>query len=186
MILWLGLGAGLATGLGLSRWRGQAYRSPTLNYIWLVFLGFLPQFLVIYLGNSRSAIPDWLAAVSIITSQVFLLIFAWLNRNLPGMWILIAGLVMNMAVMIANGGFMPINPSTAERIVGVERVASIELGSRIGYKDILLPASETQLEWLSDRFLPPVWSPYQVAFSLGDVLIALGAFGILAYQKSNI
>jgi hypothetical protein len=123
--------------------------------------------------------------VSIVTSQLLLLIFAWLNRYLPGMWILIAGLVLNMAVMIANGGFMPINPDTAERILGAERIASFELGSRIGYKDILLPATETRLEWLADRFLPPVWLPYQVAFSLGDVFIALGAFGILAYQKSN-
>jgi hypothetical protein len=38
---------------------------------------------------------------------------------------------------------------------------------------------------MADRFLLPAWSPYQVAFSLGDVFIALGAFGILAYQKSN-
>lgn len=186
MILWLGLCTGLLAGFGLSKWRGQPYHSPTLNYIWLVFLGFLPQFFVIYLRDSQGAMPDWLARSSIIISQIFLLIFAWLNRHLPGMWILIAGLVMNMAVMVANGGFMPIDPHTAERVVGAERVASSELGARIGYKDVLLPASETRLEWLSDRFLPPVWSPYQVAFSLGDVLIALGAFAILAYQKSNI
>jgi hypothetical protein len=185
MILWLGLGAGLVTGFGLSKWRGHPYRSPALNHIWLVFIGFLPQFLVIYLANNRVTIPDWLSALSILTSQLLLLIFAWLNRHLPGMSILIVGLVLNLAVMVANGGFMPINPNTAERIVGTERIASFELGSRIGYKDILLPATETRLEWLADRFLLPVWLPYQVAFSLGDVFIAIGAFGILAFQKSN-
>lgn len=185
MILWLGLGAGLVTGLGWSRWRGYPYRSPTLKYIWLVFLGFLPQLLVIYLGNNLVRIPDWLAALSIATSQSLLLIFAWLNRSLPGMSILIAGLILNLAVMFANGGFMPINPDTAERIIGTERLASFELGSRIGYKDILLPASETRLELLADRFLPPGWLPYQVAFSLGDILIAFGTFGILAFQKPS-
>jgi hypothetical protein len=185
MILWLGLGAGLVAGLGLSRWRGHSYRSPTLNHLWLVFLGFLPQLFVIYLGNRFASVPDWLAAISILTSQLLLLVFAGLNRRLPGMWVLIAGLILNLAVMAANGGFMPINPDTAERIVGAERIASFELGSRFGYKDILLPAKETRLEWLADRFLPPVWFPYQVAFSLGDVLIAMGAFGILAFQKSN-
>jgi hypothetical protein len=183
MILWLGLGAGLVTGLGLSRWHGHPYRSPTLKYIWLVFLGFLPQFLVIYLANNTT--PDWLAVASIVISQLFLLIFAWLNRHLPGMWILIAGLVLNMAVMIANGGFMPISPNTVERLIGAERVASLELGSRIGDKDILIPVTGTRLEWLADRFLLPGWFPYQVAFSLGDVFIAMGAFVILAYQKSN-
>jgi hypothetical protein len=185
VILWLGLGIGLLTGLGLSKWRGHPYRPPTLSHIWLVFLGFLPQFLAIYLGRTHVTIPDWLAALSVVTSQLVLLIFAWLNRHVPGMPILIVGLVLNMAVIIVNGGFMPINPNTAERLVGTERIASFEIGSRIGYKDILLPATETRLEWLSDRFLPPVGFPYQVAFSLGDIFIAFCAFLILAYQKSD-
>lgn len=185
MILWLGIGLGLATGVGLSRLRGLPYRPPKLNHIWLVFVGILPQLLAIYLGNARVTIPDWLAALSILTSQLVLLIFAWLNRHLTGMLILIAGLVSNMAVMVANGGFMPINPNTAERLVGTQIITLFEPGSRIGYKDILLPAKETRLEWLADRFLPPVGFPYQVAFSLGDVFIALGAFWILAYQKAN-
>ena len=185
MILWLGLVIGLVMGLGLSRWRGHPYRPPTLNHIWLVVMGFLPQFLTVYLGNSRVTIPDWLAAFSIVTSQLILLIFAWLNRHLAGMSLLIFGLVLNMAVMVVNGGFMPISPNTAERIVGPERIISYELGSRIGYKDILLSKNETRLEWLADRFLPPPRFPYQVAFSLGDVFIALGAFWILAYQKND-
>lgn len=184
MILWLGIGIGLATGLGLSRMRGHPYRSPTLSHIWLVFVGFLPQFLAVYLGNFRASIPDWMAASVIVTSQLTLLIFAWLNRQVAGMSILIVGLVLNVAVMVANGGFMPISPNAAERVVGAEKIASFELGSRIGYKDILLPAEETRLEWLADRFSPPAGLPYQVAFSLGDVFIALGAFWMLAYQKS--
>jgi hypothetical protein len=184
VILWVGIGIGLATGLGWSRLRGHPYRPPTLNHIWLVFVGFLPQFLAVYLGSSRASFPDWMAASVIVTSQLVLLIFAWLNRHLAGMLILMIGLVLNMVVMVANGGFMPINPNTAERLVGAEKISSFELGSRIGYKDILLSAKETRLEWLADRFLPPVGFPYQVAFSLGDIFIALGAFWMLAYQKA--
>ena len=185
MILLLGLVAGFVVGLGWAKWYGHPYQAPMLRYIWLVFVGFLPQVLVIYLANNRVTIPDWLAALSIVTSQLFLLVFAWLNRNLPGMSILIAGLVLNLAVMITNGGFMPINPNTARRIVGADKISSIAQGSRIGYKDILLPAMETHFELLADRFLPPAGFPYQVAFSLGDAFIAIGAFWILAYQKAN-
>lgn len=185
MILWLGLGAGLAVGLGMSKWRGRPYRYPVLSHIWLIFVGFLPQLLVIYLGNNRVPVSDGLAALSIVTSQLILLVFAWLNRKLWGMPLLITGLILNLAVILANGGFMPISPNTAEQVIGAERLASFEIGSRIGYKDILLPATKTQLEWLADRFLPPAWLPYQVAFSLGDIFIAFGAFGILAYQESN-
>ena len=184
MILWLGLGAGLATGLGWSRLRGHLYQSPALSHIWLVFVGFLPQFFASYLANTRFTISDWLAALCIFISQLILLIFAWFNRNLSGMSILMVGLLLNMAVMVANGGFMPINPATAEQVVGAERTTSFEIESRIGHKDILLPANDTRLEWLADRFLPPAWFPYQVAFSLGDVFIAFGAFWILARQQT--
>lgn len=183
MILWMGIGIGLTVGLGWSRLRGYPYRSPTLRHIWLVIAGFLPQFYAIYLGSSRDTIPDWLAASVIVTSQLILLIFTWLNRHLVGMLILMVGLILNMAVMVANGGFMPINPNTAERIVGAERISTFEIGNRVGYKDILLPKNKTRLELLADRFLPPVGFPYQVAFSLGDIFIALGVFWILAYQK---
>ena len=89
-----------------------------------------------------------------------------------------------MAVMVVNGGFMPINPDIAERLVGSEQIASFEFGNRIGYKDILLPKNKTRLEWLADRFLSPAEFPRQVAFSLGDIFIAFGAFWILAYQKT--
>ena len=184
MILWLGLVIGLVAGMGWSRWRGHPYHPPTINHIWLVIVGFLPQFLTVYLGNSRATIPDWLAAISIITSQLILLVFAWLNRHLAGMSILIFGLVLNMAVMVVNGGFMPINPDIAERLVGSEQIALFEFGNRIGYKDILLPKNKTRLEWLADRFLSPAEFPRQVAFSLGDIFIAFGAFWILAYQKT--
>lgn len=183
MILLLALGVGLVFGLGWAKWLGNPYRPPELKYLWLAFVAFMPQFFSIYFERTTVLFPDWVVAFAIVISQGLLFLFAWFNRNIPGMPILIVGLVLNLTVMIANGGYMPINPNTANRLVGPERMASFELGSRIGYKDILLSSDETRLELLADRFLPPVGFPYQVAFSLGDVFIALGAFWILAYQK---
>jgi hypothetical protein len=183
VILLLALGIGLVVGLGWAKWSGYPYRPPELKFSWLAFVAFLPQFFAIYYERTTMLSPDWLVAVAIVISQGLLFLFAWLNRHILGMPILIVGLVLNLTVMIANGGFMPINPNTAERLIGSERMASFELGSRIGYKDVLLSSGETRLELLADRFLPPIGFPYQVAFSLGDVFIALGAFWILAYQK---
>jgi len=80
---------------------------------------------------------------------------------------------------------MPISPQTAEKIVSKQAINELVPGSRIGYKDVLLPTRETRLEILSDRFMPPASFPYQVAFSLGDIFITFGVFWMLAYQKST-
>lgn len=182
MILLLAVAAGLLVGLGRAWRRGSSYRPPELRYPWLAFAAFLPQFLAFYLPSTREWFPDWLAAACLLTSQALFLGFAWLNRRLPGMWLLLAGLALNLAVIAANGGFMPIGPQTAARLVPAETLAGSSSGSRFGIKDILLLPHETRLAWLADRFLPPAWFPYRVAFSPGDVLIALGAFWLLAAQ----
>jgi len=185
VILLLALAAGLLAGLGWARWRSRPYQPPDLRYLWLVLIAFLPQYVTIYLQPVRESTPDWLAALILPVSQALLLGFAWLNRRLPGMPFLILGVILNLAVILANGGFMPISPQTASRLVPQEILGNISPGSRFGTKDILLLPQETRFEWLADRFLPPVWLPYQVAFSLGDVLIAGGVFGLLASQPSS-
>ncbi len=180
MILLLALAAGLLAGLVWAHWRGHPYQAPGLQHLWLVFVAFLPQLVVIYLPITRENFPEWLVAGCLLVSQIMLLGFAWLNRRISGMTILICGVALNLAVMAANSGFMPINPQTASRLVSEDRLLDFHPGSRFGTKDILLHPQDTRFEWLADRFLPPVWFPYQVAFSLGDVLIALGVFWMLA------
>ena len=186
MILLLALAAGLLAGLVWARWRGYPYRTPELRHLWLVFVAFLPQFIVIYLPVPRGYFPDWLVVGCLLTSQILLLGFAWLNRRLPGMSILICGVVLNLAVMSANSGFMPISPQTASHLVSEDSLLDIQPGSRIGTKDILLHPQDTRFEWLADRFLTPTWSPYQVAFSFGDILVAIGVFRLLAKPGSLV
>ncbi len=186
MILLLALAAGLLAGWAWARWRGHPYQAPELQHLWLVLVAFLPQFIVIYLPITRETFPEWLVAGCLLTSQTLLLGFSWLNRRIPGMPILICGVALNLAVMAANSGFMPISPQTASRLVSEDRLLDIQPASRIGAKDILLRPQDTRFEWLADRFLPPAWSPYQVAFSLGDVFIALGAFWLLAKPESSV
>lgn len=178
VILLLALAAGLLAGLALAFWRGYSYQTPELRHLWLVFIAFLPQFMVIYL--TTISLPDWLIVLVLTFSQIGLLVFVWMNRRLPGMLILLCGVALNLTVMTTNGGFMPISPQTASRLVSEEKLQEARLGTRFGTKDILLPPEETKFEWLADRFLFPKRFPYQVAFSLGDVFIALGIFWLLA------
>ncbi len=180
MILLAAVVGGLLAGLAYARWHGASYRAPELRSVWLVLLGFLPQLLIAYLPASRHLIPDALAAAGLWASSALFLAFVWLNRRLPGMPLLLAGLILNLAVMAANGGWMPISPQTASQVLRDDVSRYVALNARFGQKDMLLQAQDTHLGFLADRFLFPSWFPYQVAFSAGDILIAAGVFWLLA------
>ena len=173
----------MAAGLLLARWQHRSWTLPPLRGVWLVIVGFIPQFIAFYLPATRSRLPNLWVSVGLLGSQILLLLFCWLNLRLSGIWLLALGLALNILVIAANGGFMPISPQTASQLAPQEVVESIPLGSRVGFsKDIMLTPAQTHLEWLSDRFLLPKGLPYQAAFSLGDVVIAAGAFWLIASQ----
>ena len=181
MILVSALLLGLVVGLGWSFWRRQPYQAPALKFMGLILVAFLPQLIVAYLPVTHYILPDWLAATILSASLIFFLAFVWSNRKLPGMPLLIIGLSLNLLVIVTNRGWMPISPQTANQLTTDGNVLQNQsLGTRFGQKDILLLPQETNLEFLADRFLLPDWFPYKVAFSLGDILIAVGIFWLLA------
>ena len=183
MILLLALLAGLLVGLGWAGWQHRPYQAPALQSIWLAFAAFFPQIVVAYWPATRHLLPDWLASIALLISLILFAVFAWRNRHLSGMPILLTGLALNFIVIVANGGWMPISPQTASRLAGSDVLGLVSLGSRFGQKDILLLSQNTHFEFLADRLLPPAWFPYQVAFSLGDVLVSLGIFWLLAHPS---
>jgi hypothetical protein len=140
---------------------------------------------IAYLPATHRLLPDWLAALSLSLSLIFFLVFVWLNRGLPGMAILLVGLVLNLIVIVANGGWMPISPQAASQLIGGDAINTVGLGNRFGQKDVLLDPKGTHLGFLADRFLLPEWFPYQAAFSPGDILIAIGVFWLLARPTTD-
>ena len=162
MILLVALLAGLLAGIVLALLQKHVWQVPSLRFLWLVVIGFLPQAVIFYLPPTHSGIPDQVVGSSLIFSQVVLLVFCWFNRRVAGIWILACGLVLNLMVIAANSGFMPISPQTASHVVPATVLAKYQIGSRFGTgKDILLLAENTRLVWLSDQFLPPAWFPYR-------------------------
>lgn len=180
MILLTAVLMGLAVGL-LRAWIGKRKFQPIeLKGLWLVILAFIPQFLAFNLPATRNTFPTaWIPYV-LPGSQIFLLLFTWLNRYKPGFWLLGLGALLNFLVIAFNRGFMPLSPENAQKLIpdGVEVILTI--GERIGFgKDILLPQTATKLWFLSDIFTLPEWLNYLLAFSIGDIFISTGAFWLL-------
>jgi hypothetical protein len=180
VVLLAALVLGLLAGLALARGLKRPYRLPDPRHLWLVPAAFLPQLLVVYLPAGRGMEPVSAASAALPVSLVVFLVFVWLNRRIPGMLVMLVGLVLNLLVITANGGWMPISPQTASQLPGGAPPSEATPGIRVGDKDILLRPEDTRLEMLADRFLLPEWLGYRAAYSLGDVFAAAGAFLLLA------
>ncbi len=176
LILLVAVVVGLIASLWRAKSSGNLFVIPSLYYSWLLLLGFLPQLAAFYLPLTSRMISDRLAATALLASQLLLLLFGWANRQQRAFYLLLLGLCCNFLVIVSNGGLMPMSPTTLSKLVSPERAATWQLGERLGRtKDRLLLEEETRFALLSDRMTLPRWMGYAVAYSVGDLIIALGA-----------
>jgi hypothetical protein len=180
MILLVAVALGFTFGFLRARLSGRPYQAVEVRHVWLVLVAYLPQFFAFYLPATRSSFPKNWVPVVLVGSQILLLLFVWLNRRLPGFWLLGLGLFANLLVISFNGGLMPLMPQNAARLIPAGSPVSLQLGERVGFgKDILLEKANTRLWFLGDVFMLPGGFNYPLAFSIGDILISTGAFWLL-------
>ena len=178
MILLLAVAAGLVASLVRAKIKNRHLQPPDLHLVWLVPIAFLPQWLAFHLPATRRLVADSAAVAILVTSQALLLVFAWYNRKKPGFWSMGTGLALNLLAIILNGGLMPVSPEVVTELLPDRSPDTWQVGERIGW-NIILPLNTTRLWWLTDRLLMPAWFPYRKALSIGDMLIAIGAFWLL-------
>jgi hypothetical protein len=146
---------------------GSLHHIAALRLRWLplVFGSLALQLLIFTPFRDVSLIT---AATPWIYILSMLLLVAWItmNRHIPGMLLMAAGLLFNLVALIANGGAMPVTPE-AVQMAGVH----IDFGDNGRYNNsILLLTSQTNL-WLLTDIIPV---PFAGVFSIGDVLLTLG------------
>jgi hypothetical protein len=145
----------------------SALGSVRFAHAWAAIVALALQILIISIVPFAD--PTLLAAGHLL-SYVFIGIFVFANRSQHGVWLLGAGWGCNLLAIAANGGIMPtasaVVASSARRVAGNEFINSRTL-------------AHPKLQFLGDVFAIPRSWPLHNVFSVGDVLIAIGAFVLL-------
>ena len=101
-----------------------------------------------------------------LATYALLAVFLWLNRDVPYLWLAALGGGLNLLVIAANGGVMPADRA-ALAAAGVDQKAGDFANSTA--------LAHPQLAFLGDAFAVPASWPVSNVFSVGDVVIVLGA-----------
>ncbi len=122
--------------------------------------------------------------IILVLSQVVLVGILLLNHHLPGAKLFALGVALNITVMTANGGWMPI-PIETYSYIYPDR-PPIEAQARPpNSKNVALDREDINLWWLSD-VVPVPWLWRWYAVSPGDIVLMFGvALFIFAIPKKT-
>lgn len=113
-----------------------------------------------------------------LASMVLLVVWVAMNRVVPGMALIAAGVLMNTAAIAANGGLMPVDPEAAAY---AGRLARYEENDALVRNNSLATDIDVQLWLLTDIFPIPAGIPLANVYSLGDILLTTG-IALFCYQ----
>jgi hypothetical protein len=163
--------------LGIA-FRGRLSRllSLELRALWLVLGALVIQLLIFPLFTPEPIIPY---GTAILHGISYGLVFLWLVLNLRvrPLFAIGSGAVLNVVVVLANGGYMPAS-GAALRQAGLDSVAdAIARGE--AYGNVIGMSSLSRLNVLGDWIPLPRGLPFATVMSLGDVLIMVGLVWLL-------
>ena len=139
---------------------------------WLLAAALLLQVLVITVFPGPKTT---LRLVAYLGSYALAVLFLFLNRAIAGFWLIATGALLNLLAIGANAGVMPATPG-ALSMAGVSPPGNVFANSAY--------VANARLWFLGDVFAIPATWPLANVFSVGDVLIAVGAaWAILASTR---
>ena len=154
--------AGIAIGFVSG---GSAGRLGDLRFAWapLIVVGLMGQVLLFStpLGDALGPAAPFLY----VASNVAVLVAVWRNLAIPGLPFVLIGGTANLIAICANGGYMPVSPAALQAMGRLPKEGYTN--SRLVDGVVLGP--------LTDLFAMPAWLPVANVFSVGDVLIGVGA-----------
>lgn len=135
-----------------------------LAAVWAVVVAMALQIFVVNIVEG--VLPEGVAAALHLVSYGFAFWFAWANRHVVGVAVMVAGGLANLAAIAANGGVMPASAG-ALQAAGRPVHATVFQNSQA--------VSDARLWFLGDVFAWPDPLPLANVFSVGDLLLVAGA-----------
>jgi hypothetical protein len=148
-----------------------------LRWLPLVIVGFALQ-LLIFTPFARSPLVAFATRPIYVLSLAVVALWVAANWRVPGMALIALGLALNVAVIAANGGHMPVSPEAA-RIAGQYEMLAAD--DPAVSKHVLAASGEAQLWLLGDIIPVPRSVPGASVLSIGDLVLTLG-IAILCYR----
>jgi hypothetical protein len=149
----------------------SALAGVRFHWMGLALIGLLGQ--VVLFSDQVTARIGAAGPALYIASTLMVLVSLLRNVELPGLEVISAGAFLNLLAIITNGGYMPSSPEAWMALNGVAQFP------KEGYTNSALIGPSTPLPFLGDVFYLPHPIPFANVFSIGDVVIAVGAVWFL-------
>lgn len=146
--------------------------SVRLTGLWLMPLALVLQVIVV---NVLPGLPQPIGATIHLLSYALAALFLARNIAVPGISLIAIGTGLNAVAITANRGVLPASP-------GALKAAGWDPASDGFANSSAL--THPHLAVLGDNYVTPDWVPLANVFSLGDVIIAIGAV-VFAYHAAR-
>ncbi|MCL5961890.1 MAG: DUF5317 domain-containing protein [Chloroflexi bacterium] len=171
MFILIAVALGLADGL-LRRGKLTNLTQLPIRFGWIIFLALFLQ-IIAFSPFFEKPLGSFVGPIFVL-SELALLVTVGINIKIDGLELFFIGILLNLAVVVANGGYMPIS---SEGMILSGRTEEAEaLKSLPHLANSTLLTENSRLPFLSDIIVLPSSVPFANVFSVGDVFLALGAF----------
>jgi len=142
-----------------------------IKHVWLIFVP-----LALYLVSWAPPLVKlpWFLGASAIVEKAALVAVAVCNLRVPGVKLILIGLLLNVIALSANGGMMPASPDALTSAFGADYAEKAR--SAVHVRSAIMDAS-TELGFLCDIIAakrPFVLMP--AVYSIGDLVMSVGIF----------
>ncbi len=143
----------------------------SLRQFWLILVALVLRAGPVFLAGFGVEAALRFGSAAQVIGYLVLFLALYLNKEIPGMPLLVVGVVLNFLVILANQGRMPVSMWGIQVTNMNDMLPVLTSGA---YTSHSLLTEATRLPWLADIIPIPRPYPLPKIISIGDILMVLG------------